>query len=251
MSDVTPDGPQRNPFTRPGFILSAGLVLVLIAAIIMIAFVPTGTAKPNTGTTDPTDGTTPYPSSTPRSSSTPTAAGPEDSICGLPQSPDVALGAAPQSDWVLIGRTAVPAAPETAGPGTVNSEGVRSCFANSPEGALYAAANIFGLVSAGNQKAVLEDLSADSSARDQELADLKVGTSEPISAQIEGFQIQNYTADSATVDLGIELDSGAVGSVPIPLVWENGDWKLNVSKGGVTGSQQLNDLSAYIPWSGV
>lgn len=128
---------------------------------------------------------------------------------------------------------------------------MRSCFSNSPEGALYAAANIFGLVSSGNQRAVLEDLAADSAAREQELEGLEDGATDEIPAQIKGFQLQNYTESSATVDLGIELDTGAVGSVPIPLIWENGDWKLNVTEGGITGSQQLNDLAAYISWSGV
>lgn len=244
MSDVAPDETKRNPFARPGFIASAALVLVLIAAVIVITFLPRGADKPDAGATGPADGGT-------ASTSAPTADGSKKSICGLPPSNEVALGTGPQSAWELIGKTAVPTAPETAGPGTVTDEGIRSCFANSPEGALYAAANIFGLVSSGNQRAVLEELSADSAARDQELAKLKDGSADKVSAQIQGFQLQNYSDTSATVDLGIELDNGAVGSVPIPLVWQDGDWKLNVAKGGVTGSQQLNDLSAYISWSGV
>ena len=245
MSDVAPEGSKRSPFTRPGFILSASLLLVLVAAVIVIAFLPNRTDTPGTGAAGPTD------KATSSASATPTGDGLGDSICGLPESGDTALGAAPQSDWELIGKTAVPTSPETAGPGVVNSDGVRSCFANSPVGALYAAANIFGLVTNGNQQAVLEELSGDSDARDQQLADLKNSTEEPVSAQIGGFKIQNYTGSSATVDLGVELGNGAVGSVPVPLVWENGDWKLNVAQGGVTGSQQLIDLSAYIPWSGV
>lgn len=244
MSDITPDENKRNPFTRPGFILSAALVLVLIAAVIVIAFLPRGGDEPDGGSTQPADSeTTSAPNATTDSV--------EESICGLPASDDTALGTAPESDWELIGRTAVPTAPEAAGPGAVNSEGVRSCFSNSPEGALYAAANIFGLVSSGNQRAVLEDLAADSAAREQELEGLEDGATDEIPAQIKGFQLQNYTESSATVDLGIELDTGAVGSVPIPLIWENGDWKLNVTEGGITGSQQLNDLAAYISWSGV
>lgn len=245
MSDVAPEGSKRSPFTRPGFILSASLVLVLMAAVIVIAFLPNGNNNQGIAEARPTG------KATVSASATPTEDGLGDSICGLPGSMDTALGAAPQSDWELIGKTAVPTAPKTAGPGVVNSDGVRSCFANSPVGALYAAANIFGLVTAGNQQAVLEELAGDSAARDQQLADLKDSTAEPVSAQIGGFKIQNYTGSSATVDLGIELDSGAVGSVPVPLIWENGDWKLNVAQGGVTGSQQLIDLSAYIPWSGV
>jgi hypothetical protein len=243
MSETTPDNNERNPFTRPGFILSAALVVALIAAVAVIAFLPRGDDEADAGNTSP--------SSSAPNSVAPTTGAPEKSICGLPDSDETALGAAPDSEWELIGRTAVPTAPETMGPGMVSDEGVRSCFANSPVGALFAAANIFGLVSSGNQRAVLEDLSADSPAREQELEQLEDNTPTETPAQIKGFQLQNYTESAATVDLGIELESGAVGSVPIPLVWENGDWKLNVTEGGISGSQQLNDLSAYISWSGV
>lgn len=240
MSETTPDNKERNPFTRPGFVLSAALVIALVAAVIVIAFLPDN---------DGPEAATP---STSASASAPaTTEGGTESVCGLPSSEQTALGSAPESDWDLVGRTAVPSAPETVGPGVVNDDGIRSCFAHSPSGALFAAANIFGLVSSGEQETVLEQLSADSAARDKELQQLEEDSPSALRAQIKGFQVQNYTESTATIDLGIELENGAVGSVPIPLVWEEGDWKLNVTEGGLTGSQQLIDLGAYIPWSGV
>lgn len=245
MSDSSPDKNDRNPFTRPAFILSAALIVALIAAVAVIAFLP-GNDEP--GAAAPSSTSSP---SAPSSTTTTTELETQESVCGLPGNDETALGTAPDSQWELIGRTAVPTAPETVGPGRVDDEGVRSCFANSPTGALFAAANIFGLVSSGNQRAVLEELAADSPAREQELEQLEGATPTEIPAQIKGFQLQNYTESAATVELGIELESGAVGSVPIPLVWEDGDWKLNVTEGGISGSQQLNDLSAYISWSGV
>lgn len=241
MSETTPENNERNPFTRPGFVLSAALIIALIAAVLVIAFLPNndepGTAAPTTAasTSPPTS----------------TEAKPEESVCGLPDTDESALGAAPESDWELVGRTAVPSAPESVGPGAVTDTGVRYCFANSPSGALFAAANIFGLISSGEQQTVLKELAANTPARDQELKQLEENPPSAPGAQIKGFQLQNYTESAATIDLGIELPNGAVGSVPLPLVWEEGDWKLNVVEDGISGSQQLSDLSAYIPWSGV
>jgi hypothetical protein len=246
MSDTTTENDNHNPFTRPSFILSAALIVALIAAVLVIAFLPRNGNDEATPSTPATSASTP----TPEPSSTQQAAG-DGSVCGLPESEETALGSAPETEWELTGRIAVPTASTTIGPGLVNDAGVRSCFAHSPSGALFAAANIFGLVSSGNQQAVLQELAADSPARNQELEQLETGASSATQAQIKGFQLQNYTQLAATVDLGIELSSGAVGSVPIPLIWEDGDWKLNVTEGGISGSQQLTDLSAYIPWSGV
>lgn len=242
MSETTPDNHERNPFTRPRFIISAALVIALVAAVMVIAFLP-GNDDP--GTTAPSNA--PSTAATSRSAEEDT----EDSVCGLPGTDESALGAAPESDWELVGRTAVPSAPESVGPGAVSDTGVRYCFANSPSGALFAAANIFGLVSSGEQRSVLTELAANTPARDQELQQLEEDPPSAPGAQIKGFQIQNYTESAATIDLGIELPNGAVGSVPVPLVWEEGDWKLTVVDGGISGSQQLNDLSAYVPWSGV
>lgn len=243
MSETTPDKDERNPFTRPGFILSAALIIALAAAVIVVAVWPKSGSNPAAGPNSSP--------STPSPSSSSASEGVEASVCGLSGTKETALGAAPDSDWELVGRTAVPAAPETSGPGAVSDAGIRYCFAKSPSGALFAAANIFGLVSSGEQRAVLTELAADTAARDQQLQELDETQSAPSGAQIRGFQLQNYTESSATIDLGIELPNGAVGSVPIPLVWEGGDWKLNVVEGGISGSKQLNDLSAYIPWSGV
>ncbi|NOJ60961.1 hypothetical protein [Arthrobacter sp. 260] len=249
MSDVSPDENHRNPFTRPGFIISAALVLALIAAVIVIAFIPRGGDEPDAGLTEPTSTeTTSAPSAT--------AAGAEESICGLPASEDTALGAAPESDWELLGTMAVPEAPDTAGPGVVDESGIRTCFAQTPTGALYAASNIFATMIAGDPVDLYEKLVADSEARDEALEALTAevqnspGTNDE-SFQIQGFQLDRYSETNATVTLAFQVENGSVGSITLPLVWGQGDWKLLIEQSGAPEPRQLNDLSDFISWSGI
>ncbi|MBG6191710.1 hypothetical protein IWX64_002677 [Arthrobacter sp. CAN_A212] len=248
MSDVSPDENHQNPFTRPGFILSAALVLVLIAAVIVIAFLPRGGDEPDAETTEPaTSETTSAPAAT--------ADGAEESVCGLPASDDTALGAAPESDWELVGTMAVPVAPETAGPGVVDDSGLRTCFAQTPTGALYAASNIWATGFFGDPANLYEKLTADGPIKDQALEAIangeEVGAQDAPGMQIKGFILRSYTDQEAVVDIGVETQTGAVGSLPTPLVWEEGDWKIDLPSTGDTGFRQLDDLSDYISWNGV
>lgn len=248
MSDVSPDENHQNPLTRPGFIISAALVLMLIAAVIVIAFIPRGGDEPDAGTANPTTSET-------TSAPTATANGVEESICGLPASDDTALGTAPESDWELVETMAVPTAPETHGPGDSTDAGTAFCFANSPTGALYAASNIFVTLITGDPLNLYEQLVADNEARDEALEALE-GADMPPSAndesfQIQGFQLERYSETQATVLLGFEIENGSVGSITLPLVWEEGDWKLLIEQSGAPEPRQLNDLSDFISWSGV
>ena len=252
MSETTPDNNERNPFTRPGFILSAALIVALIAAVAVIAFLPRGAEEPDAGTTAPSSSAT---SST--AATTETAA--EESICGLPGNEETALGTAPDSDWELVGTTVVPTAPETVGPGLV-SAGFRSCFAQTPVGALFASANLVGLGSVQDveiQRKLIEQLVVPSAGQQAALEDLAErdasSPSSGTSIQISGFQLLSYTDESANVDIAFTTESGAVGHASIPLSWVDGDWKTEIADSGqlLNEPAQLNDLSDYIPWSGV
>ena len=69
----------------------------------------------------------------------------DTSVCGLP---DVALSGslekAPSAKWSLVGTIAAPTV-DGQGPGRVDADGFRSCFAHTPSGAVVAAANIAAL----------------------------------------------------------------------------------------------------------
>lgn len=250
MSETTPDKNERNPFTRPGFILSAALIVALLAGVAVIAFLPGGNDEPDAGATAPTSA----------ASETQTAeAAADESICGLPGNDASALGSAPESDWELVGTTVVPTAPETIGPGIVSADGFRSCFAQTPAGALFAAANLVGLGSVQDleiQRKLTEQLvvpSVGQQAALEDLADRDPSSSSGNSIQISGFRLLSYTDEAANVDIAFTTENGAMGHATIPLRWMDGDWKAEIADNGqlLDEPTQLNDLSDYIPWSGV
>ena len=248
MSQSTESTTESNPFTKPGFIIAAALVVALIAAAVVIFLLPKGqdTAQPAPGTAASAKPATASPSAT-------TGAG--KSVCGLPSSTETALGAAPKSKWDLLGTMAVPNDPSTAGPGTVGKDGLRSCFAQSPTGALYATANIWASSFNGYAKQVYLELSADSPSRDKavqaikEGKDVSGGTSPKV--QIAGFMIHSYTPETAIVELAFESKDGGYGALSTSLLWEDGDWKMDIPPAGGGAVRQVSDLSSFIPWAGV
>ncbi|AUI53730.1 hypothetical protein [Arthrobacter crystallopoietes] len=246
MSGSRQENTEQNPFTRPGFITSAALILAIVAAGIVIFFVPRGSteAQPqgNPAAPDATGSSAP-------------ASGLEESICGLPESDSTALGVAPKTTWVLQHGMAVPSDPSTVGPGTTDSNGLKSCFAHSPAGALYSAANIWATSFYGDATLVYQDLTADSPARDAALQAIKAGNeigggSAP-KMQIQGFIIRSYSPRTAVVDLAVKTETGALGSLSASLVWEKGDWKLEPPAAGGNPFRQIPDMGSYIPWAGV
>ena len=90
MSQSTESTTESNPFTKPGFLIAAALVVALIAAAVVIFLLPKGqdTAQPAPGTTA---------SVTPGTASPSATADAGKSVCGLPSSTETALGTAPNS----------------------------------------------------------------------------------------------------------------------------------------------------------
>jgi hypothetical protein len=248
MSQSTESTTESNPFTKPGFIIAAALVLALIAAAVVIFLLPQGQ-----GNAQPAPA--PSESSNSAAASPSVSAGGGKSVCGLPGSEETALGTAPESTWELLGTMAVPSDPSTAGPGTVGTDGLRSCFAQSPTGALYATANIWALSFNGYAKQVYLELAADSASRDKAVEAIKdgkdVGGGTTPDVQIAGFIIQSYTPEAAVVELAIKSNDGGYGAFSTSLLWEDGDWKLDIPAAGGGTVRQISDLSSFIPWAGV
>lgn len=250
MSESTQSSTERSPFTKPGFIISAALVIALIAAVAVIFFLPKAdsTAQPAPA------------SSSAGASSSPatTAAAAGKSVCGLPSSMETALGIAPKSKWELVGKMAAPTDPKTFGPGLTDGDGFRSCFAQSPMGALYAAANMIALGSSGTQDELklADKLLVPGPGRDAAIKAAKARTSTAGSgetAQVSGFLVKSYSPAEADVDLAIKLPNGALAHSVLSLRWVAGDWKVKASDDGqvFNGVAQLSDLSGFILWSGV
>ena len=248
MSQSTESTTESNPFTKPGFIIAAALVVALIAATVIIFLLPKGqgNAQPAPAPTETNSSATVSPSA---------SAGADKSVCGLPGSNETALGTAPQSKWELLGTMAVPTDPSTAGPGTVGTDGLRSCFAKSPTGALYATANMWASSFNGYAKQLYLELSADSPSRDKAVQAIKegkdVGGGASPKVQIAGFMIHSYTPEAAVVELAFKTADGGYGAISTSLLWEDGDWKLDIPPAGGGAVRQISDLSSFIPWAGV
>lgn len=248
MSQSTESTTESNPFTKPGFIIAAALVVALIAAAVVIFLLPKGqgNARPAPGTAEPGSSATTSPTAH-------AAAG--KSVCGLPSSTETALGAAPESKWELVGKMTAPTEPKTFGPGVTDEDGFRSCFAKSPTGALYAAANILALGSSGdpvlNRKAT-DKLLMPGPGRDIARADSSTKSTSNTTVQFRGFVIKSYSPSAANVDLAFQTDKGMLGHAVLPLQWADGDWKLAIADSGqlINEMAQLRDLSGFIAWSG-
>lgn len=251
MSESTHSTTGPSPFTRPGFIISAALVIAMLAAVVVIFFLPKG---------DSTAQQPPASSSAGASSAPAKAADAAGkSVCGLPSSTEKALGTAPKSKWELVGKMAAPIDPKMFGPGLTDGDGFRSCFAQSPTGALYAAANVIALGSSTTlDKAKLaEDFLVPGSGRDAAIADTKARASSTSSsggtAQFQGFLIKSYTPAEADVDLAFQLPTGQYAHTVLSLRWLDGDWKVKAADDGqiFNAVAQLSDLSGFILWAGV
>jgi len=233
---------DQNPLTKPKFIISAVVVAIIVALGIILALLPKGGGTP---TAEPSDSGSTTASAQPSA----TAAA---SICGLP-SGDQAKPATTPTDtkWELVGKIAAPTSPAEFGPGKTDASGLRSCFAHSPTGALYAAANMTALSSAGKANLVYEQLAVPSPERDDVLKSTPTAAPNSVTAQLAGFTFRSYEADRAVIDLAFKGANGTFVSIPVPLQWYEGDWKFVVPATGDTGARQLTDLSGYIEWAGV
>ncbi|MET3937058.1 hypothetical protein [Arthrobacter sp. OAP107] len=233
---------DQNPLTKPKFIISAVVVAIIVALGISLALLPKGGGNP---AAEPSNSGSATATTQP---STAAAA----SVCGLPSGDQAKPATAPtDTKWELVGKVAAPTSPTQFGPGKTEPNGLRSCFAHSPTGALYAAANVAVLSATGKARLVYEQLAVPSPERDALLNQPEPQETSAVTAQIAGFQIRSYDADRAVIVIAAKGSNGALVSVPVPLQWHGGDWKVVVPATGSTGGGQISDLSGYIPWSGV
>lgn len=203
-------------------------------------------------------GEDPQPAPPAAAAPTPTAAAPspasEASICGLTAVELTGtVNAAPQTTWTLVGTTAAPAV-EGQGPGTIDSDGFRSCYARTPTGALVAAANYTAIGSYDPlRQRFYEEATVPGPGRDVLLGKPSTGSSGgDVRVQIAGFRVLRYDGDQADIDLAFRTSKGAIGGAVLNLQWSGGDWKIRVADDGSELSPvvQLPSIAGYIPWSG-
>lgn len=236
--------PETSPFRKKSFVAAAIAVAVIaLAAVIVLVTSIFGGASPE-----------PLPSAAPTTSEpSPSADAEEDpSVCGLEGSEDEnTLSNAPDVDWELVGTVAAPTS-AVAGPGT-DEQGFRSCYARTAEGALLMVANFIAMGTDSTLQPRLVELVAPGPGRDA--LETEVGSSNSSSssrAQVAGYRIGSYTADAATIDVVMNYSDGSFVSIPLKVVWAEGDWKAEVTANGdfPLSPAQVPNLGGYTPWSG-
>jgi len=138
-------------------------------------------------------------------------------------------------------------------------EGLRTCFAHSPVGALYASVNVVATTTdPALWERLVRKLAVEGQGRDRALEELDSESAaevENTKIQVAGFSVTSYESSAAVINLAFQADSGdAAGflQLPVSLRWADGDWKFTVADNGdpFTGLGQIPDLSSYVEWSG-
>ena len=169
------------------------------------------------------------------------------------------LNAEPEAvSWELFQGVALPSS-RTDGPTRVEGP-VHAGFSRTPTGALLADAQISArtLVDTDveNLRQVSEAQLAEGPGKTAYLNLLRQldGRNDPPAtgyAQIAGFRFITYTPDLAVISRATRDHSGRLQASTDTLRWENGDWKLEKPTSGLQQPQVVQDLSGYVPWSGI
>ncbi len=242
MSDTN----ETSPLRRPGFIAAAVVVgiIILLGVGLAVSNLWAGRVEPPATPSTPTVVASP--------SAPATTAAPMASICGLAgYEPTGTLSKAPSATWTLVGTTAAPKT-EASGPGLIEQDGYRHCYAHTPEGALLAGANFLAMSSKPDlAKRVADGSVAPGPGRDRALA-APSSSGGGTRIQTMGFRVLSYTGDKASIDLAFRTSNGAYAAIVWELVWSGGDWKFRLTDSGELVNQpvQLRDLGGYLPWSG-
>jgi hypothetical protein len=235
------DHNEDNPFKKKGFIFGAVLFVVLFLAAAVIGL----TSSRGGGDTEPA------PVATSASPDVPTVAAEDESVCGLPGYEETGtLTAAPEVTWTFVGSMAAPGSDAT-GPGVIDDDGVRSCYAHTVDGAVLAVANIWAMGSdARLSKLSLDRMTAPGPGRDAAMAANIPQSNTGISVQIAGVNVLSYDAKDATVDVAFRTNTGQLYSFPAPVTWVEGDWKLVLTDDGQPPLRPvaLQSLGGFNPW---
>jgi hypothetical protein len=233
---------DRSPFGQWGFVLSAA-TLAVVGLLALVVAVSGGSASRG--------------SQAPGRIHSATAAGGRDASaggldgCRLPAGSQQVPTSAPAADWVLVGSMAAPNSPGSIGPQRT-VDGFRVCFAHSPLGALYAAANFWAAGTASSPASVYQHLAADTPSRGKVVAQShgnanRLDSSGPVA--LAGFEFNSYSPSSADLSVVLQGSSGALVSVACTMVWQHGDWRYVIPPSGAPAAGQIQSLDGYVPWS--
>lgn len=242
-----------SPWTRPGFLLSGGIVALIVVMGIALAITTRGGKPP----TDPATPTRSAQGTASPSTGTDAAA----SVCGLPGHDTTGTLNAPPRDttWTLVGTIALPAT-DSGGPGVVEDTGLRYCYAHTPEGAVLAALNMYSWTTVSKvdpegalEHAVAQGPGYDALANGDGESPSDAG-GEPVIAQIRGFRLVSYSDGAAMVDVALQATKGSATSLvhqPVEVAWDRGDWRIRLTPdGSLLPAAAASSLAGFVAWSG-
>jgi hypothetical protein len=230
------DGSGDDPFYTSKWWIASGVFLLLTLMMCGVVFAFTGSG-----------GATVTPKGVP-------AVNTGGSVCGLPAGSQDPVVGPPYAKWTLVGTIAAPSAPDI-GPGVLNGHD-RRCFAHSPIGALFAAANVAAMISLPPGALSVEDgLRHVVPSRTREIYSKQPSApvDPSIRFQIAGFQVGVLGHDDVNVTLALQsnINEGAMVAWTLPMHWMAGDWRVRL--GSVEEpfiGAPLRSLGGFVEWGG-
>lgn len=251
--------PKQSPFTKPGWLISAGVILIIVVVGITLSIqavlrpnTPNGQAATTVAVTSEASGHEPTLKESSAAAST--------SVCGLTgdriENPG-RIPAPPEATWEYQGMYPYPTS-STYGPAAATDDGIRYCYQRSPEGAVFAAANAIAQGSAHEKSlAFAEYFLAQGPMRSAALDKIRSEQSSTSSTSssritISGFKLLTYDGSKAKVDIALTVastSSTSRASAVYDLVWEDGDWKWVIQDiKNPAHVSQIPDLIGYTTW---
>lgn len=220
---------RRPKFMSPGWIAAAAFLLIVLGgAMVVVLVVPPSNVPAATSPTRPA-----VASCTPTGQAT------------IPDTP-------PSANWTLSGTVAAPASP-SAGPARIDGDGFRHCFAHTPTGALFAAANYVAMASGDHSLVVQVAQQGVADGLGKSLAIEAARTAADQSSatiQIAGFRVVSYDPSIASVNLAVRTNVGTFANGVVTLRWQDADWRMvaDPSSGQTASVQPIESLGGFIPW---
>jgi len=233
------DDGDLTVWTQPRFVVSA--IVVAIIVVLGVVLTVAGGRGDSTAATP--------------AAQTPPAVAPAAAPggCDLPAGDQAVPDDTPRDTrWELVGKMIAPTAPKTYGPAVVD-DGFRTCFAHSPMGALYAAANFWATATLKSPPDVYRRLAARSAAQQQAIK-ASVGQEPGLGStgglQIAGFSFSSYSSSRAIIRLAFRARNGRLAEIISTMLWTGKDWRYEIPLDQQPPTSALSDLSNFIGWTG-
>lgn len=257
------DQAKSDRWSKPGFVIAAGLLGVVLLLGLVVIVRSTGDHG-DTATAARTPQPAPAPdrarSTTEAESTRAVDTAPSEqqstsgaSVCGLPDAlVDSAEFSAPEADWKYDGAAAYPTG-RAYGPGRTSPAGFRYCFQHSARGALFSAAGSMAFNNTGREasRSWSRYMQAVGPYRDRQLDGTYVPADPSVRTQTIGYRMLSYDGVHAKIDLAVRVSTpqrSVTTSVMFDLIWQRGDWRFSSDIPESVQAARLVDLSGYTSW---